>query len=77
MMQYDMNLANYANWKLLIKIKDEETIDEFRKQVEKIYEIPAGSFFISSVNDNQMSTIINSSTKVKDVVCKSGVVLCH
>jgi hypothetical protein len=51
-MQYDMNQPNYTNWKIHINIKDEETIQEFRKRVEQIYEFPAGSFLISSVNDN-------------------------
>ena len=32
-------------------MKDEETIDEFRKQIEIIYEIPAGSFLITYVSD--------------------------
>lgn len=50
-MQYDMNNVNYTNWKIEVTMKDEETLDEFRKQIEAVYEIPAGSFLITFVSD--------------------------
>lgn len=50
-MQYDLNNPNYSNFKIEINIKDEETLEEFRKRIEEKYEIPAGSFLITYVSD--------------------------
>ena len=50
-MQYDLNNPNYTNWKIEVTMKDEETVEEFRKQIEKQHDIPAGSFLITYVSD--------------------------
>lgn len=70
-----MNTPVYTNLKIEVTMKDEETLDEFRKQIEAIYEIPAGSFLITYVSDQQMQTIFHSSMKIKDINSKNGVIL--
>ena len=46
-----MNNPDYCNWKIEVTLKDEDTIDDYRRKIEEIYEIPAGSFLITFVSD--------------------------
>jgi DNA-directed RNA polymerase subunit L len=50
-MQYDINSPDYTNLNIKITIKDEDTLEDFRKQIEYIYEIPAASYLITYVSD--------------------------
>jgi len=50
-----MNKEVYSNYKISMNIKDDDTLESFRKQVEIMYDIPAGSFLISHVHDMVMN----------------------
>jgi hypothetical protein len=61
-----------------MSIKDDEPLERFRKQVEEMYHIPAGSFLISHVHDMLLTSLYNSQAKVRDSISlQGGVILLH
>ena len=55
-----MNKPEYSNYKLELKIRDEDTLDDMRTMIEKIYGINRSSFLISLVSDMLMSKLFNT-----------------
>jgi ubiquitin carboxyl-terminal hydrolase 4/11/15 len=53
--QYDMNKEEYTNHKLVFKMRDEDTLDDCRTYIEKVYGFNRSGFLISLVSDMLMS----------------------
>lgn len=63
-----MNKDEYANYKLVFKMRDEDTLEQMRHMIEKIYGINHSGFLISIVSDMLISKLFNTQAKVKDLV---------
>jgi ubiquitin C-terminal hydrolase len=74
--QYDQNEDTYSNFRVQVKVKDNERVAGFRKAIEEVYGFDASSFLITWVCDMKVEKLFNNTQRIKDLTeQKQGVLL--
>ena len=66
----------YKNYKLEVKVKDNDRVSDFRDKIYEKYGITQSSYVMSWVTDNKMQHIFNNNLTINEVQhTKAGVML--
>jgi len=64
--QHDMG-PEYKNYKLELKIKDNDRIADLRRRIQDAYGFDSSSFIIAWVLDNRVKSLYNNQQLVKEI----------
>jgi len=64
---YKLN-ADYTNLKGEVFLRETETVLEFRKSVERRYNVPPSNYLISFVQDNSVKKLLDQNSKCEDIL---------